>query len=125
MAKAIAIMVGVIMGSHGLIGLFIEGQHMLIFNVDIALDVLYLVSAAILLFVGFVPVSALVVRGGSLLVAAALTLAGLLGMADDQLGGAAPTGLTLMDLVILFGLAAALVTGGVWPRAAEPIENFD
>lgn len=124
MGKAIAIMVGIVLGGHGLIGLFIEGRHFLIFNVDVVLDVTYLASAAILLFVGLVNVGAAVIRGSMLLVTAVLALLGVWGVADDHLGGLAPTGLTVMDLAALFGLALGVLIGALSTRITEPIENF-
>jgi hypothetical protein len=124
MGKAVAIMVGIILGGHGLIGLFIEGTHFLIFNVDFILDITYLASAAILLFVGLAPVGGAVIRGSMLLVTAVLGLLGLWGLSDDHLGGLAPTGLTIMDLAALFGLALGTLIGALWGRITEPIENF-
>jgi hypothetical protein len=108
MTKSIALMLAMIVGGHGLIGLFIEGEHMLgIFTVDIALDLVYLGSAALLLAAALLPVSALTIRILVAIPGLSFLVLGLSGMADPHLGGAAPTGLTLMDEVVFFAQAGA------------------
>ena len=122
MTKSIALMLAMIVGGHGLIGLFIEGEHMLgIFTVDIVLDVIYLGTALLLVAVAVLDLSALTIRiivGFVALSYLALLLAGL---ADRQLAGAAPTGLTLMDDVLFAGLAAACAVTALQPRPELPL----
>ena len=121
MSKAIAIMVGVILGGHGILGLFIEGRPLLLFNVDIALDLIHLFSAAVLLFVGRERASDLTVRGGLLLVGVIEIGTGLAGLADRHLGGLAPTGLFPLDFLLTFGLGGACLLGAVLPHAGRNI----
>jgi hypothetical protein len=120
--KSLSLMIAVIVGGHGLIGLFIEHEHMLgIFTVDIVLDVIYLGTALLLIAVAVLDLSALTIRivvGFVALSYLALLLAGL---ADRNLAGAAPTGLTLMDDVLFAGLAAACAVAALQPRPELPL----
>lgn len=121
MSKAIAIMVGAVLAGHGILGLFIEGRPLLLFNVDIALDLVHLFCAAVLLFAGRERASELTVRGALLLVGVIEIGTGLLGLADRHLGGLAPTGLFPLDFLLTFGLGAACLLGAVLPHAGRNI----
>lgn len=124
MGKAFAIMLGVLLGGHGFLGLFVEHEHLLgIFNVDILVDVLYLFLSACLLSVGFFAHSAGAIRGVLLFSGGVLALLGFAGLVDDRVFGLLPTGLTLMDFVILFGTGAVSMIMSVLPSTTEPLVN--
>jgi hypothetical protein len=124
MGKAFAIMLGVLLGGHGFLGLFVEGEHLLgIFNVDILVDLLYLGLALVLLVVGFFSGSAATVRGALVLAGGALVLLGFAGLLDDTVWGYLPSGLTLMDFVILFGAGGVSVIMGLLPGTTAPLVN--
>lgn len=117
MTKAIATMVGILLLSHGGLGLFIEGEHLLgLFNVDIAMDLTYLTLGALLVLVGETEVSAGLTRGVVVLGALVMGGIGLLGLIDHHLFGLAPTGFELFDFLVFFGIAGALALGALMPR---------
>jgi hypothetical protein len=121
-AKSLSFMIAVIVGGHGLIGLFIEGEHMLgIFTVDIVLDAIYLGTAGLLLAVAVLDLSALTIRIIVGFVGVSYLALFLAGLADRQLAGAAPTGLTLMDDVLFAGLVAACAVAALQPRPELPL----
>lgn len=124
MGKAFAIMLGILLGGHGFLGLFVEGEHLLgIFNVDILVDLLYLGLAAVLLLVGFFSDNGGLVRGVLVLAGGALLVLGWAGLLDDTVGGLLPSGLTLMDFVILFGVGGVSVIMGLIPGTTKPLVN--
>jgi len=129
MAKSLSLLLAMIVGGHGLLGLFIEGEHLLgIFSVDIALDLIYLGSAALLIVAAVVDVSAVTFRILVGIVAVSQLVLGFAGLADQHLYGAAHTGLTLMDELVFFanGGAALVIalmphpTLALWEEQAEP-----
>ncbi len=122
MGKALAVILGVLYGGHGFLGLFVEHEHLLgIFNVDIFVDVFDLVLAAVLLVVGFFASSAAAIRGVLLIAGGALILLGLAGLADHTVFGLLPTGLTLMDFIVLFAPGAVAVIMAVIPGTEKPL----
>jgi hypothetical protein len=124
MGRAIAFMMGVLLGSHGFLGLFIEGEHLLgLFNVDILLDIVYLLSALVLLVVGGTRAPAGLLRGGLFLVAIVFILIAVLGLADDKLVGLLPTGLTHVDIGFLFAIGAIAAFTGLLPGATRPLQT--
>ena len=109
MTKAIATMVGILLLSHGGLGLFIEGEHLLgLFDVDIALDLTYLTLGLLLVLVGETEVSAGLTRGVVPLGALVMGGIGLVGLLDRHLLGLAPTGFELLDFLVFFGIAGSL-----------------
>lgn len=121
MSKGIAMMVAIVLVGHGLIGLLIEGEHFLLFNVDLTLDVMYLVLGAILFFASREHAGAPLVRAASFFVGAVLVGVGLLGLLDRHLFGLAPLGLLPLDFLLFFCLGGAALLGAVLPRAHENI----
>lgn len=118
MTKAIATMVGILLLSHGGLGLFIEGEHLLgLFNVDLAMDLTYLTLGVLLVLVGETEVSAGLTRGVVALGALVMGGIGLLGLLDHHLFGLAPTGFELLDFLVFFGIAGALVLAALQPRS--------
>ena len=109
MTKAIATMVGILLLSHGGLGLFIEGEHLLgLFNVDIALDLTYLTLGLLLVLVGETEVSAGLTRGVVALGALVMGGIGLVGLLDRHLLGLAPTGFELLYFLVFSGIAGSL-----------------
>ncbi|MFP7760234.1 hypothetical protein [Marisediminicola sp. LYQ134] len=124
MGRAAAFMMGVILGSHGAVGLFVHDTHLLgIFNVDPFADATYLILAAMLLWVGLTDSSTLALRAVHGITAVALIGLGLLGLIDDTVFGLLPTGLTLMDFFVFFALGAVSVVSALLPRVSEPLLN--
>lgn len=123
MAKAIATMLGLLIAAHGILSLFVEGSLLLgVFNADAALDVLYLLSAVVLLVAGATGSSQ---RGAARTLAAigvVYAVVGLLGLADHRLGGVTPTGLTLMDYIFFFAVAGSALATAVLPGGRKPLE---
>lgn len=118
MTKAIATMVGILLLSHGGLGLFIEGEHLLgLFNVDIALDFTYLTLGLLLVLVGETEVSAGLTRGVVALGALVMGGIGLVGLLDRHLLGLAPTGFELLDFLVFFGIAGSLGLAVLQPRS--------
>ncbi|MCW4384225.1 hypothetical protein OH146_00375 [Salinibacterium sp. SYSU T00001] len=124
MAKAYALILGVILGGHGLIGLFIEGAHLLsIFNVDLAVDILYLLCAAALLTVAVTKSRPAALRGTILVVALLLLILAVAGLFDRTVWGLLPTGLTLVDLIVLFGAGGIGVVVSFLRHSPEPLQT--
>jgi len=124
MAKAIALLIGILLASHALLGFFIEGDKLLgVLNVDLAADILYAICAAALIIVGSTRTPTRGIRavlGGVGLVFLAW---GALGLADNTIGGILPTGLELMDFMLLFGLGGAAAIVAALPTSSRPLET--
>jgi hypothetical protein len=124
MGRAIAFMMGILLGSHGFLGLFVEGEHLLgLFNVDILLDIVYLFCAIMLLAVGGTQAPANILRAGLLFVAVVFILIAVLGLADDTLAGLLPTTLTRVDIGFLFVVGGIVAVTALLPRVARPLET--
>jgi hypothetical protein len=124
MGRAIAFMMGVLLGTHGFLGLFVEGEHLLgLFNVDILLDIVYLLCALVLLVIGGTRSPAGLLRGGLLLVAGIFIVIAVLGLGDDTLGGLLPTGLTPVDVGFLFVVGAVAAVTAMLPGVARPLQT--
>jgi hypothetical protein len=122
MAKAYALMLGIIIGSHALIGWFIEGHLMIgLFNVDIVNDIVYTICAAALLLVGATPAPVKAIQGVLLLVGLVFVLLGLGTLLDQHLGGLLPTGTTVLDHLLLLSTGAGALLLGVLPSARKPL----
>lgn len=122
MGKLYALMLAIVLGGHGLIGLFIEGEHLLaIFNVDIFIDWVYLLSAALLFFVALTDSSPGLLRGSLFLVGVVMLAIGGAGLLDNQVFGLMPLGLTLIDFFLFFGAGILSVIMAVLPSTAEPL----
>lgn len=122
MGRPYALILGFILLSHGGVGLFIEGEHILgIFNTDILIDIVYLASAIALLVVGFGHDNAKAMRGVLALVGVVFVGIGVLSLGDDTVFGLLPTGLTLFDIIVLFTAGGGALVSAVAPRTAEPL----
>ena len=122
MAKAYAAILGLLLGGHAIVGFFIEGLHLLgVLNVDLLIDLIYITSAAALLFVGLGSASPVVVRGTLLVVGAALLALGTFGLMDNTVAALLPTGLTMVDFILLFSAGGFAVLFGLWKGATRPL----
>jgi hypothetical protein len=122
MAKAYALMLGILIGSHALIGWFIEGYLMIgLFNVDIFNDIVYTVCAAALLLVGATPAPVKAIQAVLLAVGVVFVLLGIGSMADEHLSGLLPTGTTVLDHLLLLSTGAGALLLGVLPQARKPL----
>ena len=122
MAKAYALMLGIVIGSHALLGWFIEGSLMLgLFNVDIVNDIVYTICAAALLLVGATPAPVKAIQAVLVLVGLVFVLLGVGSMLDENLGGALPSGTTILDHVLLVGTGAGALLLGLSPWARRPL----
>jgi hypothetical protein len=112
MLRNIARILGIVVALLAILGFFVEGDHLLgIMNVDLTLDIVRVVIAAALLYVGFAPVGLGAVRAVLIIVGAMYVLMGLLAFADPTLFGLLPTGFTGFDIGfhLIVGLGSLLV----------------
>jgi hypothetical protein len=112
MLRIIARVLGIVVALLAVVGFFVEGEHLLgIMNVDLALDILRVVIAAALLYVGFGPAPLSAVRTVIIIVGAMYVLMGLLAFADRTLFNLLPTGLTGFDIGfhLVVGLGALVL----------------
>jgi hypothetical protein len=124
MGRVYALVLGVLLGTHGAVGIFIEGFHLMGWlNVDLLIDILYLASAAALLRVGLTDSSDRAMRIVLLAVGATQVGLGLLGLGDPTVSGLLPTGLTVIDLMLLFSAGGFAILFALLPRTAAPIET--
>ena len=122
MAKAYAVMLGILIGSHAFVGWFIEGSRMLgVLNVDVLNDIVYTVCAVALLVVGTTGTPVKVIQAVLLVVGLVFVLLGLGSLADERLGGLLPSGTTIIDHLLLFGTGGAALLLGVARWAREPL----
>jgi hypothetical protein len=122
MGKAWMVMVAAVLGGHGLVGLFIEGSHMLgVLNVDFFVDVLYLGSAVALLLAGTRPIGPGAIRGTLAAFGGLFTLMGVLSIFDNELGGLTPTGFTIVDDFLFFGIGLSGLALAMTPSSVEPL----
>jgi hypothetical protein len=124
MAKAYAVMLGILIGSHALIGWFIEGSRMLgVLNVDIFNDIVYTACAAALLFVGSTHTPVKVIQTVLVLVGLVFVVLSVGSIIDEHLFGLLPSGVTILDHLLLLGTGGAALLLGVSPWAREPLET--
>jgi hypothetical protein len=122
MGKAWMVMVAAVLGGHGFVGLFIEGSHLLdILNVDLFVDVLYLLSAGVLLFAGTRQLGPGAIRGTLAAFGGLFTLMGVLSIIDNELGGLTPTGFTIVDDFLFFGIGLSGLALALMPSSVEPL----
>jgi hypothetical protein len=115
-------MLGILLGSHAFVGWFIEGSRILgLLNVDLFNDIVYTICAVALLLVGSTHTPVKVIQGVLLLVGLLFLVMGVAGLFDDKLGGLLPTGVTIIDHLLLFGTGGAAVLLAVSPWAREPL----
>jgi hypothetical protein len=108
MARWTARILGIIVALLAVIGFFVEGEHLAgLANVDLTLDIVRVVIAVALLWVGFGRSSASALRAVLAIVGIMYVLMALLAFADDTLFGLLPTGFTGFD--IGFHLVAGIV----------------
>lgn len=122
MNKTTAKVLGVIIGGLALVGLFRNGHWLGLMNVDVALDLLRIVLAGTLLYVGFSRASeesaaSVVMTVGGLYVGMAI-----LGLLSRELFGLLPSGLTNFDLAFhaLTGVAAVAIASRVGMHTGSP-----
>jgi hypothetical protein len=122
MAKAYAVMLGILIGSHAFVGWFIEGSRMLgVLNVDIFNDIVYTVCAVALLVVGSTDTPVKVIQAVLVVVGLVFVLIGALSVMDERLGGLLPSGTTIIDHLLLLGTGGAALLLGVSPWARKPL----
>ncbi len=122
MGKAWMVMVAAVLGGHGFVGLFIEGSHLLgVLNVDFFVDVLYLLSAIALLVAGTRQIGPGAIRGTLTAFGGLFTLMGVLSILDDELGGLTPTGFTIVDDFLFFGIGLSGLALALTPSSVEPL----
>jgi hypothetical protein len=112
MLRIVARVLGIVVALLAVAGFFVEGEHLLnLMNVDLTLDVLRVVIAAALLYVGFGRASAGALRTVVIVVGVLYVLMGLLAFADPTLFGLLPTGLTGFDIGfhLVVGLGALVL----------------
>ena len=112
MYRIAALVLAALAGLLALIGYVVEGEHLFgLMNVDLTLDVLRTVLAIALLVVALAPVHSTVVRAVLFAFGALYVIMGLYALADANLFGALPTGLTGFDIAfhIVVGLATLAV----------------
>ena len=99
MLRTVARVLGIVVALLAIAGFFVEGELLVgLMNVDITLDVLRVIIAAALLYVGFGRASAGAVRATIIVVGALYVVMGLVAFADPTLFGLLPTGLTGFDI---------------------------
>jgi hypothetical protein len=112
MLRTVARVLGIVVALLAVAGFFVEGDHLFgLMNVDITLDVLRVVIAVALLYVGFGRASASAVRTVIIIVGAMYVLMGLLAFADSTLFGILPTGFTGFDIAfhLIVGLGSLVL----------------
>ena len=118
MLRTVARVLGIVVALLAIAGFFVEGELLVgLMNVDITLDVLRVIIAAALLYVGFGRASVGAVRATIIVVGALYVVMGLVAFADPTLFGLLPTGLTGFDIgfhlvVGLGSLVLALLPAG-------------
>ena len=99
MLRTVAKVLGVVVALLAVVGFFVEGEHLAgLMNVDIALDVVRVIIAAALLYVGFGNASASATRAVIIVVGAVYVVMGLLALIDPTMFGLLPTGFTGFDI---------------------------
>jgi hypothetical membrane protein len=124
MQRIVARVLGIVVALLAVVGLFVEGEHLLaIMNVDIALDIVRIVLAVALLYVGFGKASDGAVRAVLAVVGALYVIMGLVAFADPEMFGLLPTGFTGFDigfhLVVGLGSLAVALLPAKSTRAAR------
>jgi hypothetical protein len=112
MLRIVARVLGIVVALLAVAGFFVEGDHLLnLMNVDLAIDLLRVVIAAALLYVGFGRTSAGALRAVIIVVGALYVLMGLIAFADRTLFGLLPTGFTGFDIGfhLVVGLGALVL----------------
>lgn len=123
MARAAAIMLGIMIGTHGLAGLFIEGTHLLgVLNVDLFIDIVYLLLAGALLVVALPPMSPKLISLTLAMFGVVFLVLGVWASVDDKLGGLMPRGSTLLDLVLFYGAGVGALFVAL-PAFSRPLQT--
>ncbi|MBA2279489.1 hypothetical protein H0V99_03580 [Candidatus Saccharibacteria bacterium] len=102
---------GILIAATGLVGLFLSGQILQLVNSDIAIDILRLVLAGYLLYVGFMAKDPIMAKTALLSVGLIYIGFAILGLISPTLVGVLPSGFTGLDIMshLLSGAFAAYV----------------
>jgi hypothetical protein len=112
MLSVVARVLGIVVALLAVAGFFVEGDHLFnLMNVDLPLDLLRVVIAAALLYVGFGRASAGALRAVVIVVGVLYVLMALIAFADPTLFGLLPTGFTGFDIGfhLIVGLGALVL----------------
>lgn len=110
--KMVARVLGIIVALLAIVGFFVEGQHLFGFmNVDLTLDIVRVIIAVALLYVGFADVPVRAVRTVVAIVGAMYVVMGLVAFADPEMFGLLPTGFTGFDIAfhLIVGIGSLIV----------------
>src|SRR3954465_16009407 len=116
MLRNTARVLGVLVAVLAIAGFFVEGEHLAGFmNVDIVLDVLRVIIAVALLWVGFGRASASAVRTVLMIVGVMYVLMGVIALFDPTILGLLPTGFTTFDVVFHLVVGVGSIAIGLMP----------
>jgi hypothetical protein len=111
MLRTLARVLGIIVAILAVAGFFVEGDHLLGFmNVDIVLDVLRVIIAVALLYVGFGKTTESALRIVLGVVGGMYVLMGIIAIFDRTILGLLPTGFTVFDIIfhLVVGLGSLI-----------------
>ena len=108
---------GVLIGALGIMGLFVGGHLFQFMNADSFLDLLRIVLAGILLYVGFSAVPDHVVNTALVGVGILYIGMGLAGLLASTIGGLLPSGLTGFDIAFHLTTGLLALAGASHGRA--------
>jgi uncharacterized membrane protein len=107
----------VLIGALAILGLSVNGHLFQLMNADIALDVLRVIVAGYLVYVGFIAHNERMASTALTIVGALYIVMGLAGLFSPTLGGLLPSGLTGFD--IAFHLITGFIATGAAMRYAD------
>lgn len=110
-------MYAVLIGTLAVLGLFVSGHLFQILNTDMFIDVLRVVLAGYLIYVGFIARSEQMATTALMIVGALYVVMAVVGLFNSTLGGLLPSGLTGFD--IAFHLVTGIAALGAAMRHAD------
>lgn len=122
MGRPYALILGVLLAGHGLLGLLIVGQFIVgLFNTDLVLDLVYLVAGIALLWTGLARGARAMLRGTLVVVGIVLLGFAVISLGDPTIVGLLPNGLTWLDTAVQFVGGGLAILLAVLPRSVEPL----
>jgi hypothetical protein len=108
----------VLMGTLGILGLFVNGHLFKLTNTDMVLDIFRIGLAGYLVYAAFIAKSEKIAASGLLATGALYVAISIWGVFSATLGGMLPSGLTGFDIIFhLMAGAAAVIAGMRYDKA--------